>query len=253
MRLSPGKTPSIKAIRLCAIAMLALTALSTTLSAQLSTGDIVGTVTDNTGAVVANATVSITNTGTGRTRVTNSSSAGDFVATLLEPGDYSVMVEEKGFKIYRTVHLALSAGQRLRNDVELNPGDVTSTVEVSAGAESGLQTDTSTVQSSVTATSVRDLPLNGRNFINLVQLQPGANTGTPSAKSAGTGVDDRRQSSTITANGQSDVFNNQLVDGLDNNEREQGFLGVRPSIDSIAEVRILPATIRRRSVAQVAL
>ena len=90
----------------------------------------------------------------------------------------------------------------------------------------------------VTQQAVQDLPLNGRNFINLVTIQAGVNQGPPNAISSGTRPDDRRQTSTVSANGQSDLFNNEMIDGMDNNEREQGFIGVRPSIDAIAEVKV---------------
>jgi len=94
------------------------------------------------------------------------------------------------------------------------------------------------VQSTVTEQSVQDLPLNGRNFINLVQLQPGVNAGSPSAISSGQRPNDRAATSTVSANGQSDLYNNQMIDGMDNNVRAQGLIGVSPSIDAIAEVQV---------------
>jgi hypothetical protein len=90
----------------------------------------------------------------------------------------------------------------------------------------------------VTEQSVQDLPLNGRNFVNLVTMQPGVNPGQSASISSGGRPDDRRANSTISANGMDDLYNNQMIEGMDNNEREQGFLGVRPSIDAIAEVKV---------------
>lgn len=106
-------------------------------------------------------------------------------------------------------------------------------------AAPALQTESSAVQSVVDRQAVQDLPLNGRNFFYLVQVQPGVNPGPSNAISSGNRVDDRRQASTLSANGQSDLYNNNMLDGIDNNEAEQGFVGVRPSIDSIAEVRVM--------------
>ncbi len=87
--------------------------------------------------------------------------------------------------------------------------------------------------------AVQDLPLNGRNFVQLVQLQPGANEGLQGGGlTSGNELDDRRQTSSLSVNGQSDVLNNQMLDGVDNNERLIGTIGVRPAIDAIGEVRV---------------
>jgi hypothetical protein len=90
----------------------------------------------------------------------------------------------------------------------------------------------------ITDRAVQNLPLNGRNFINLVQLAPGVTEGLPDAMNSGTRPDDRRQTSSYSANGQTDEVNNNLIDGMDNNERFIGTIGVRPSIDAIQEVRV---------------
>ncbi len=205
--------------------------------AQLSSGDILGTVTDQTGAVIPGAKVTLTNLGTGVKAISHTNQDGNYLFTLLLPGRYSVVIEAHGFKQVRFASLSLDAGDRLREDANLQLGAADETVEVSA-APPLLQTDSSAVTSVVGQRSVEDLPLNGRNFINLVQIQAGVNEGPPDAISSGTRPDDRRMTSTISANGQSDLFNNEMLDGMDNNEREQGLLGVRPSIDAIAEVKV---------------
>jgi len=86
------------------------------------------------------------------------------------------------------------------------------------------------VSSVVTEQAVQELPLNGRNFVNLVQIQPGLTAGQPGAIGSGNRPDDRRASSVVSANGQSDLFNNEMIEGMDNNERERGSIGVRPSL-----------------------
>ncbi len=101
-------------------------------------------------------------------------------------------------------------------------------------AAGGLQA----IGSVVSEMQVQNVPLNGRNFINLVQMEPGVSAGQPTAISSGNRPDSRRQTSTISANGQTDALNNNMIDGLDNNERLQGFIGVRPSIDGIEQIRV---------------
>ncbi len=205
--------------------------------AQVTTADVVGTVTDTTGAIVSDATITIKNIGTQVNAVTHSNRSGSYVFNLLEPGRYSITIQAPGFKATSIANIGLAAGDRDREDAELQAGSVQQTVEVES-TEPLLQTDTSAVSSVVTEKSVQDLPLNGRNYISLVTIQPGVNAGPPNAVSSGQRPDDRRQSSTVSANGQSDQFNNEMIDGMDNNEREQGFIGVRPSIEAIAEVKV---------------
>jgi Carboxypeptidase regulatory-like domain len=143
---------------------------------QLTTADILGTVTDSTGAVVPNATVTLNNLGTNEKRTAQSNSSGDYNFTLLPVGHYSVTVKAGGFQEAITRDLAVEAGDRARADVHLQLGSESTTVEVTAGTPL-LQADNATVSSTVTAKAVQDLPLNGRNFVQLVQLVPGANEG----------------------------------------------------------------------------
>jgi len=147
------------------------------------------------------------------------------------------VIEARGFKKAEYADIALAAGDRARENGVMQTGTVEETVQVTS-APPLLQTDSSSITSVVTEQAVQDLPLNGRNFINLVQIQPGITPGQPNAIGSGTRPDDRRQTSAISANGQSDLYNNEMIDGMDNNERQQGFLGVRPAIDAIAEVKV---------------
>lgn len=133
--------------------------------------------------------------------------------------------------------VVLSAGDRQHVDATLGVGSVTESVEVTAQAAT-VQSDSATVGALLPETAVQDLPLNGRNIIGLVRMVPGANEGLPNSLSSGNRPDDRRQSSTVSVNGQNDVVNNNLIDGVDNNERYIGTIGVRPSVDAIAEVKV---------------
>ena len=201
---------------------------------QAITGDIVGTVADATGAVIPGAKLTITNTGTQETRQAVSGDTGDFSFTLLQPGAYTLHAEATGFKSYKLTAFNIGAGDRTRIPVHLQLGETAETVEVHADTVAALQTDSATVQDVVGEAAVQDLPLNGRNFVGLVQITAGVNQGLSSSIASGNRPDDRRPSSSFSANGQPDTLNNNMIDGLDNNEREQGFIGVRPSIDGIS-------------------
>src|SRR5205807_1623392 len=101
-----------------------------------------------------------------------------------------------------------------------------------------LQTDTATVSALVSEKAVQDLPVSGRNVVRLVQLVPGAFEGLTNSLATGNRPDDRRQTSAVSINGAMDNQNNHLIDGIDNNERSIGTVGVKPSIDAIAEVKV---------------
>jgi hypothetical protein len=206
--------------------------------AQLTTADILGTVTDSTGAVIPNANVTLLNldTNSQRTDVTNTS--GDFQFTLLPVGRYSVTVKISGFKTSTTSNLAVEAGDRARADVRLLTGGTTETVTVEAQTPL-LQADSATVSSTVTAKAVQDLPLNGRNFVQLVDLVPGANEGAGNGLGSGGRPDDRRSNADgLSVNGQDEALNNWVVDGVDDNERVIGTIGVKPNVEGIQEITI---------------
>src|SRR5258708_19047076 len=205
--------------------------------AQLPNGGVVCAVTRTNGRLIPGAKVTLTNTGTHIAASMMTNGTGDYTFNLLNPGQYTVTVEAKAFKKLVIPGFALAAGDRLRENANMELGSMEETVEVNAAAPL-LQTDSSTVQSTVTEKSVQDLPLNGRNFINLVQAQPGVNAGSPNAISSGQRPNDRAATSTVSAHGQSDLYNNQMIDGMDNNVRSQGLMGISPSIDGIAEVQV---------------
>ena len=205
---------------------------------QATTAAVLGTITDPTGATLPDATVTITNLDTNDTHTAQTNSAGSYLFDNLMPAHYHLVIKREGFKTLAVESFALASGDRHRVDEALEPGGATTTVEVTTTAPV-LQTDTSSLASTVTEQAVQNLPLNGRNYIQLTQLVAGANEGPQAGLSSGTRPDDRRQSSSVSVNGQQDVMNDHLIDGMDNNERIIGTIGVRPSIDAISEVRLL--------------
>jgi Carboxypeptidase regulatory-like domain len=215
----------------------AILALPVMMNAQLTTADVVGTVTDATGAVVPNANVTLMNQRTNETRNTQSNGGGQYAFTLLLPGSYSVRIEAQGFTTF-TSNVIVSAGDRARVDAPMRVGQSSESIEVTSPSPL-LQTETSTVENTVPEQHVENLPLNTRNLTGLVTFVPGANEGASvDSLSSGQRPDDRRQTSSFSVNGQDVELNNAQIDGTDNNERIIGTIGVKPSIDAIQEVTV---------------
>jgi hypothetical protein len=215
--------------------LLALSVLLTPclMRAQLATADILGTITDSTGAVVPDAKVTVRNTGTGITSSTITNKVGEFLFSHVQIGTFKVMVEAKGFKNFTVNNLELTAGQRVRVNASLQVGSQVETVQVEASAAAELQTDSSDINATIDSVAMSEMPTNGRNYYNLIGLEAGMASG-----SAGGGPTDARQSMGFTANGQSAMFNNNMIDGMDNNERTFGSVAVEPSLDALQEVQV---------------
>jgi Carboxypeptidase regulatory-like domain/TonB dependent receptor-like, beta-barrel len=202
--------------------------------AQTTTGSIVGTVTDPTGGVVPGATVTVTNDGTGNSLVITTGDTGNFVATTLPIGQYSVAVEAAGFKKSVSSGITLNMQDRVRIDVVLNVGEVTETVEV-IGAAPALQTDTSYLGQVIGNQQIVDLPLNGRFFTRLAILTAGTAPTAPGARDEKTGG--------FSSNGVRPYQNSYLLDGIDNNSLSQDLTNEAsfvygPSPDAIAEFKV---------------
>jgi len=147
--------------------------LSLTLHAQttISTGSIQGLVTDPSGAVVSGAKISIHNKATGRVITATSTSAGAYTSGALTPGNYTLRVEAPGFKTME-VGVIVEVGVTASGNVKLQVGQASQVVEVQA-TEISVNTQQATVQGVLTAQQIENLPLNGRNFLDLAQLEPG--------------------------------------------------------------------------------
>jgi len=199
---------------------------------------VLGTVTDSTGAVVRGGSITILNTNTGISNTTKSDASGEYIFANLQIGTYKLTVEAAGFKKFVANSFDLTAGQRVRVNAKLEVGSQVETVEIQGSVAPDLQADTSSMGTEISTTEVADLPLNGRNIINLVQISAGVNEGASNAVNNGTNDRDRRQTASFSVNGQNDFMNNNLLDGMDNNERFFGTVVVKPSIDAIDQVSV---------------
>ncbi len=143
------------------------------LQGQSATGQITGTVTDATGAVIPKVKISLTNQKTGATRDTTANESGAYAFPLLPVGVYSVSAEQQGFSVAKRSDVTLNVDQVVRIDLQLSVGQTTETVNVQGSAIT-IDTDTAGVGQVVTTKQVTELPLNGRNFLQLLFLAGGA-------------------------------------------------------------------------------
>ena len=193
---------------------------------------ILGTVTDPTGATVANASIVVTDTDTGVSRTTPTNSDGQYVAPDLIIGHYTVHANAAGFKAAERKGITLDVGDRTRVDFKLEVGSAQETVTVEANAVT-VQTDTGEVSNVITGEQVTQLATNGRSLYQLFALAPGAVSLTGSR----IGFTPVSADSTISINGERSGHNLQLIDGGENLDRGGSSGSVMPSIDSIAEFR----------------
>src|SRR5258708_4966715 len=174
--------------------------------AQTGTSNITGTVRDTAGAVVPGATVTAKNDATGVTSTQTTNDSGVYAFTALPVGNYTVTVEKQGFKTLQKTHNALQVGEPLTVDAALEVGSVSETVTVTGGTEQ-LQTANATMGNVVEQKAIEALPLNGRNPLTLLLLEPGVVQ--RSAGGAGSGVH---------VNGARDRAYNVTIDGIEANE-----------------------------------
>ena len=208
--------------------------------AQVATAELTGSVSDPSGASIANAKVSATDISTNITHRAVSDKSGVYVLTLLPPASYTVTVESPGFRKVVQSGVVLQVNQEAKIDFKLEVGQQTETVEVT-GQPPLLQTEASSLGTVVNEKLVNELPLNGRNFIQLATVSPGVNGVGFSASGTimgGTRPDDRRPATEIFSNGNREGSNNFLYDGIDDNERLTLSIVLRPAVEAVREFKI---------------
>ena len=209
----------------CAVSAVFLVCLS--LSAQVNTGRILGTVTDQSGGVVAGAMVAVTNSQTGVARNLITDGSGEYVAPNLNPGTYTVRVTASGFQAFERQNILLEIGKDARIDGQLTPGQITQTIEVKEAVPL-LDSTSATIAGTLDTSTLLDLPLNGRNYQNLLVLRPGV------ILRPGGGT------LTTSTNGLRPEDNNYFIEGLDNAEPFTGQSIVNSTLPSGDAATILP-------------
>ncbi|MDW8355149.1 MAG: carboxypeptidase regulatory-like domain-containing protein, partial [Bryobacterales bacterium] len=200
-----------------------------------TTATIVGTVTDPSGAVVPNALVRVTQAETGLRRETRTTPSGMYVIPALPVGTYSVTAEMAGFKRTTVSGIVLEVNQEARIDLTLEVGQLTETVSVTGQAVL-LQSENAAVGQVIDNRYNTQIPLNGRDFSQLVLLAPGAVT-RPGAITYASGAATGSLGSGVAIGGR-DNYNNFVMDGASNNARQFGNIAIKPSIDAIQEFQV---------------
>src|SRR3984957_6487444 len=205
--------------------------------AQRDLGTVAGTVTDQTGAAIPNARVTITAVATNESFVVTTGTAGEYVRPALQPGVYTVSAEAKGFRRVAQENVVVTSGDRIGVPLALQVGDVSESIEVSANAPL-LQTENTSQGANLNSSEVSELPMGGqRVFSYLARLSPGVLVAEPGARDA--------QNGGFSANGvRSTGENNFLLNGVDNNVNVIDFINqtsyvIGPSLDAIGEMRVL--------------
>ncbi len=208
--------------------------------AQLSSATVVGVVRDSSGGIVANASVALRNVDTSIERRTKSNSSGDYSFIDVPPGQYEMETSLAGFKTDRVAKFRLEVSQTATINVSLQVGDVQQSVSVEAEA-AAVESATAELGAVVSNKEVNDLPLNGRNFTQLLSLTPGATPVSVSQNAGGFGAAETAGSAfTFPAiNGQTNRSNFFLLDGINDQGALTSTYAVAPIIDSIQEFKVV--------------
>jgi hypothetical protein len=205
------------------------------LAAQ-DTASLVGTVRDSSGAVVPSAAVTLKNVATGISRKLVTNAAGEYVAAGMQPGTYDFSVTAQGFRTYKAEGVVLRVAQNARIDVTLQVGSVSSEITVEGGNLAQVDTQSSTLGGTITGSETVQLPLNGRNFTQLITLVPGVSNQTGQDE----GVVGAQGNVKYSVNGGRTEYNNWEIDGGSDLDNGSNFsLNLYPSVDAIAEVEVL--------------
>lgn len=235
---------------LAPVMLLALFLVCSVRGAAQTSGEITGVVTDASGAAVSGATVTVTNVATNAARQVPTNSEGVYNFPSLLPGIYTLKIEQSGFKSVVRDNIQLQVQQVARIDVSLEVGAVGETVTVTGGAPL-LSQESTTIGTVIENKRIVDLPLNGRNFLQLVATAPNVSFGFQSAGQAGSRQGGTRANQNISVAGQRSYFNRFTIDGVENTDVNFNTPIILPSIDALQEFKvqtgIFPAEFGRAS------
>lgn len=208
---------------------------------QAITANVVGTVSDPSGALVGNARVEIRNLQTNQVRSATTDGLGNYEFRFLPTGPYVITVEATGFQRAEVQNVNLSVDQVARVDVRLTVGQATESIQVRAETML-MQTEDATVGTVIDSQKVVELPLNGRSFVQLALLTPGVNPGTPGSITVRRLRGAVGQAVGMSANGARDTQNRFYYDGIEAMDLDSYSFSFSPSIDAINEFKVQSST-----------
>jgi hypothetical protein len=210
------------------ISTLIAASIPLNLLGQAVSGNIIGTVTDPSGAGVPGAQITITNVGTNVSYQTKTNDSGNYTAANLAPGSYTVTIAASGFQKFTQENVNVDVSQSTRVDAPLQVGKETQEVTVSA-APPTIETDRVAVQTQLTGAQISSLPIPNRNFTNLALLTPGSVVNTFQHAPS----ENPQQSTLVNTGGQEFAGTNYQLDGMNNNDTVLGITMVNPAVDSV--------------------
>ena len=231
---------SSQKIRL-AVFLCALVCMCSSLLQAQATGSFSGTVADKAGAVISGANVKITSEATGLTREAKTDDSGHYLIPLLPVAFYTIQVGAQGFGTVQQREIRLQLDEHRELDFTLQPASVSTSVDVNA-TEVAVETSTPALGQVITAEQVADLPLNGRNFVQLATLTPGTTQSTnPNSffTSAASSEAATRGAFSLSVGGSREQSTDWLLDGNDNNQLDEGGIAIFSDIDAIQEFKVL--------------
>src|SRR5882672_3427235 len=206
-----------------------------------ATGSFLGTVTDKSGSAISGASVRVTSQGTGASREAKTDDAGHYIINLLPVSIYTIRVEFQGFQGVESKDVKLQVNEQRELDFALSPATVSSTVEV-VSTEVAVETSNPSLGQVINSQQVSQLPLNGRDFVQLATLSPGTTAETnPNSffTTSATSEVAARGPFSLSVGGSRPNSTDWLIDGADNNELTAGGISILSSIDSIQEFKVL--------------
>ena len=225
-------------LRLLTAALALALTFPASMHAQAVYGSIVGTVTDSSGAVLAGAKLTITDTGRDVSVATTSNESGNFAQRFLISGKYRVRVEAPGFKAYVQDNIGVSVDTESRLDVSMQVGEVTQTLEVTAEG-SVLKTERSDVSTTWSDKTIMNIPVLNRKFSSFQLMTPGVVSFPTSATAASS--ENPQGAYRMLVNGQSFAGTSHMLDGTDNHDAVLGWLVINPTLESVTEAKITTA------------
>src|SRR5215213_7042135 len=214
-----------------------LVAFALPASAQTPSGEISGTIVDTSGSVMPGVRVTLTNAATNAIRLTQSNESGLYVFPAVPPGTYNLKVELEGFSTAEQTNINVQVGSANRFPFTLDIGQLTDVVSVVADTPV-IQTQNASIGTVIENRSIVELPLNGRNYLQLASLIPGATTNGPASAQGQQRMGGQRNSFSLNVAGQRIHFNHYSLDGIENTDLNFNSYMLLPSVDALEEFKV---------------